>query len=104
VEAARHLETAAQEMPHYARVYYNLGQIWDYLDRANEAQAALERSYALEPQTPDYLNALVRFYVKHGKSARIETMAQRLLAQDPEDAVGWQLRQLVDRMRAAAEK
>jgi Tfp pilus assembly protein PilF len=103
-EAALHLESASQAMPRYARVHYNLGQIWDYLNRADKAQAALERSYALEPENPDHLNALVRFYVKHGNFARIENVAQGILTHDPENAVGRQLRQLVGRMRAAAEK
>jgi Tfp pilus assembly protein PilF len=105
-EAVQYLETASQAMPHYARVHYNAGQIWDYLNRPDKAQAALERSYALEPQNPDYLKALVRYYVKHDKFTRIEKMAQRILAQDPENAVGRQLRQFVDRMAKAkaAEK
>jgi Tfp pilus assembly protein PilF len=103
-EAAQYLETASQAMPHYARVHYNTGQIWDYLNRPDKALPALERSYTLEPQNPDYLKALVQHYVKHDKFDQIEKMARRILAQDPEDAVGRQLLQFVDRMTKAVEK
>ena len=103
-EAAEFLETASRQMPHYARVHYNLGQIWDFLNRPQKAQAALERSYDLEPQNPDYLKALVQYYVKHGKFDQVEKMAQRILAQDPRNAAGKQLRQFVDGVKKERKK
>ncbi|MGD9215253.1 MAG: multiheme c-type cytochrome [Desulfobacteraceae bacterium] len=103
-EAAKYLETASGGMPNYARVHYNAGQIWDYLNRPDKAQAALERSYRLEPQNPDYLNALVRYYVKHGQFSQVNKTAQRILAQDPQNAVGLKLRQLAERLAEEAGK
>ncbi|MGD8835304.1 MAG: tetratricopeptide repeat protein, partial [Desulfobacteraceae bacterium] len=103
-EAAKYLETASGGMPNYARVHYNAGQIWDYLNRPDKAQAALERSYKLEPQNPDYLNALVRYYVKHGQFSQVNKTAQRILAQDPQNAVGLKLRQLAERLAEEAGK
>jgi tetratricopeptide (TPR) repeat protein len=103
-EAAEFLDTASRKMPHYARAHYNAGQIWDFLNRPKKAQAALERSYDLEPQNSDYLKALVQHYVKHGKFDQVEKMAQHILAQDPQSAVGKQLRHFVDQVTKGAKK
>jgi len=103
-EAARHLDTAARGMPDYARVHYNAGQMWDFLNEPQKAMAALERSFNLEPRNHDYLKALVQHYVKHGKFDHVDKVATRILAQDPADPVGRQLRQLVDKAKGRGKE
>jgi tetratricopeptide (TPR) repeat protein len=96
VEAAEHLGIAALGMPHYARVHYNAGQLWDYLNDIDKAQKALERAFHLEPQNPDYLKALVQFYIKHQKVSEVKRIADQLLAIDPHHRLGRQLQQYID--------
>jgi Tfp pilus assembly protein PilF len=94
-EAAKHLERAAEGMPSYARVHYNLGQMWDFLGEARKARAALERAYALDPQHPDYLKALIRSHVTHERLEALDALADALLRQDPDSSAGRQIRRFV---------
>ena len=98
-EAAGHLATAAQGMPNYARVHYNAGQLWDYLDDADKAQMALERANRLDPDNPDYIKALVQHYIKHHKHADILRTGERLMTQDPQNPLGRQLLQIAERIK-----
>jgi Tfp pilus assembly protein PilF len=94
-EAADHLERAAEGMPTYARVHYNLGQILDFLGQVHRAREALERAYALEPQHPDYLKALIQSHVQHQRLDALDALADGLLSQDPDSSAGRQIRRFV---------
>lgn len=102
-EAAEHLGLAAAGMPTYARVHYNLGQIRDFLGETEKAQTALEWAYGLAPEHADYLNALVRFHVKHRHLEALGTLADDLLDQDPGSSVGQQLRTYIQDAERAHE-
>ena len=61
-EAATSLAKAAETLPDQARVQYNYGLLLHQLGKSAAAEAALQRAYAIEGDSPDILFALATFY------------------------------------------
>jgi len=101
-EAAALLERVTKAEPANARGRYNLGLILQALGRVPEATTALVGALAIEPESPEYLNALAYFYLQHGDARRAEPLIARLIERHPDDPAGPQLRQLLDRLSRGA--
>ena len=102
VEAERHLALAARGIPDGPRVHYNLGQLYDYLRKDQQAEMALSRAADLEPSNMDYLQALAQHYLRRGNLSAAGAVADRMIAQHPENRAGAELREFVKRKANAA--
>jgi Flp pilus assembly protein TadD len=97
-EAAALMRRAAEGMPGHARARYNLGLILQTLGRTEEAERPLADALALEPDNPEYLHALAYSYLQRGDVRRAEPLVARLVQRHPENPVGPQLQQLLERV------
>ena len=95
-EALRHLERAAELLPQNARIHYNHGLALQRLDRRGEAEAPLRRADSLEPDTPEFLNALAILYSQQARWAEALPWAERLVALDGDPDA----RNLLERIRS----
>ncbi len=102
VEAERHLALAARGIPDGSRVHYNLGLLYDYLGKYQQAEMALSRAVELEPNNMDYLQALAQHYLRRGNLSAAGAVADRMIAQHPENRAGAELREFVKRKANAA--
>ena len=102
VEAERHLALAARGIPDGPRVHYNLGQLYDYLRKDQQAEMALSRAADLEPSNMDYLQALAQHYLRRGNLSAAGAVADRMIAQHPENRAGAELKEFVKRKANAA--
>ncbi len=103
-ESARHLMVASEGMPNRARIHYNLGKLLDYLRQDQAAEAALLRAFEIEPQNPDYLQAIVAYYLKQKKYREAQQIAEQILARDPSSRLGRELLDLINRTNAAGNR
>ena len=63
-EAADNLEIAATKSNSNARIYYNLGLLYQYLNNFAKAEESLLKAYSLVPNDFDIIYALADFYIK----------------------------------------
>lgn len=82
-EAAEHLATAARLDTTHARMQYNAGLAHQRLGNPAAAEPLLLRAQRIEPDHPDYLDALSIFYAQQEDWERALTYTGRLLQQDP---------------------
>lgn len=75
-DAAFYLGKAASGMPDYARAHYNQGQILLFLDRPGQAERALLRALAIEPQNQEFFIGVANFYVKTGQPEKAKKLAR----------------------------
>ena len=99
VEAAEYLRMAAKGMPERARIHYNLGLLLQVLNREAEAELALQKALSLEPDTLDFMYALADFYLKRGNFPEARALAERMVSKHPEQGIGHQLLQHLERNR-----
>jgi tetratricopeptide (TPR) repeat protein len=103
-QAARYLAAAAKGLPNRSRIHYNLGKLLDYLRQDQAAEAALLRAFEIEPQNPDYLQAIVAYYLKQKKYREAQQIAEQILARDPSSPLGRELLDLINRTNAAGNR
>lgn len=85
-DAASHLTAAARLDTSNARIAYNAGLAQQRLGRTTAAEALLLRAHQLEPQHPDYIDALSILYAQTGRwdsALRFTDLAIRLRPSDP---------------------
>ncbi|MGI9223231.1 MAG: tetratricopeptide repeat protein, partial [Woeseiaceae bacterium] len=63
-EGAFYLAQAAAGMPQHSRAQYNYGLLLAQMSRDDEAEVALRSAVDLEPESYDYLYALIEFYYR----------------------------------------
>jgi tetratricopeptide (TPR) repeat protein len=97
VEAAEFLERAAKGLPERPRIQYNLGLVLQHLRRYVEAEAALRAALPLAPDNMDYLYALADYYVKRGQLKKAESMAKQMIEKHPNQRMGHELLQAIQR-------
>jgi Tfp pilus assembly protein PilF len=98
-EALAYLEKASGAMPERSRIHYNLGLLLQSLKRDSQAEAALEKAWSLEPSNMDYLYALADFYIKRDRLADAKKMAERMVAAHPDQRMGRELLEAIERRR-----
>jgi tetratricopeptide (TPR) repeat protein len=84
-EALASLTKAAELAPQNARIHYNRGLALQTLGRADEAEAALRKAFALAPTAPDYLYALATLYAQQQRWPRALACAEELVKLRPTD-------------------
>jgi Flp pilus assembly protein TadD len=96
-EAVLYLKRAAQGMPERARVHYNLGVLLDYLQKDNEAEAALLKALELEPDHMDYLRAVAEFYLKRKRFPDAKRIAEHMIRKHPSKELGPRILDFINR-------
>ena len=96
-EAAVYLEKASKGMPDQGRIHYNLGLLFQQLKRDSEAEAALLEALEIEPVNMDYLYALADHYLKRGELMKAKSLAERMIALQPNHRIGHDLLELINR-------
>jgi predicted CXXCH cytochrome family protein len=96
-EAVEWLERASAGMPQRPRVHYNLGLALQFLGRSDQAEAALLRALNVEPDNLDYLYALADHYIKQRQLLEALAMADRMIASHPDNPIGRDLKQNIER-------
>lgn len=95
------LRTATELLSTRARVHYNYGLVSQQLGRPAEAEAALGRAAALEPENPDFAYALATFYLAESRFDAALDWAGRLAALVPDAPGPQELLEEIERRRAA---
>jgi Flp pilus assembly protein TadD len=96
-EGVQYLRRAAGGMPGRPRVHYNLGLLLQQLGSDADAEAELRKSVELEPRNVDYLYALTDFYFKRGRLSEALELAERMVAAQPGNRLGHDLKALIER-------
>jgi tetratricopeptide (TPR) repeat protein len=94
-EAAGYLQRASELMPDRPRIFYNLGLIQQYLKNNAEAEADLVKAFELDPNNPDYIMAVVDFFMKSGKNEMAFKYVKEWLKIHPEDTSGYELLEMI---------
>jgi len=90
-EAAGFLQSAAVGMPQRSRVHYNLGLLRQQLGQDEQAEAALARAVALEPENLDFLYAMADFYLKRGRFDDARPVAEQMVQYHPDQRIGHEI-------------
>jgi len=94
-EAAVYLEKASKGIPAQGRIHYNLGLLFQQLKQDSEAEAELLKALEIEPVNTDYLYALADHYLKRGELAKAKSLAERMIALQPNLRMGHDLLELI---------
>jgi pentatricopeptide repeat protein len=95
-EALAYLGQASEGMPQRPRVHYNYGLLLAQLGNDAEAEAALLQALNLEPESIDYLYALIDFYYRRGRSTEALELVERMIAAHPENRLGHDIKASIE--------
>ncbi len=84
-ESLKYLQIAAVKMPGNSRVQYNLGMMYDFYENDTLAEKHLKNALETEPENYRYINALLKFYLKHNNYTKAYPLAKQTASSgDPE--------------------
>jgi tetratricopeptide (TPR) repeat protein len=63
-EAVRYIEDASIHLKENIRIKYNLAKLQEFLKNYDEAEANFKAILEIEPESPEYLMAIIEFYFK----------------------------------------
>ena len=95
-EALTYLDQAARGLPGRSRVHYNRGLLLAQMGRGEDAEAALSRALSLEPDSIDYLYALIDFYARRDRLEEALELARRMIEAHPGNRMGYDLRDAIE--------
>ena len=95
-EGLLYLARAAEGMPQRSRVQYNYGLLLAQLSRDEEAEVALRSALDLEPQSFDYLYALIDFHYKRGQFNKALVLADRMIQAHPQQRFGFDIKAAIE--------
>jgi len=95
-EALTYLGRASDGMPYRPRVHYNYGLLLAQLGRDAEAEAALLKALSVEPQSVDYLYALIDFHFRRGNREKALEFAERMISAHPENRIGHDIKAAIE--------
>jgi tetratricopeptide (TPR) repeat protein len=95
-EALAYLDGAAEGLPRRPRIHYNRGLLLAQMGRDKDAEAALRQALSLEPESVDYLYALIDFYARRDRLEEALTLARRMIDAHPANRLGYDLRDAID--------
>ncbi|MBE0593240.1 MAG: tetratricopeptide repeat protein, partial [Gemmatimonadales bacterium] len=98
-DAAEFLGRASGGMPDRSRAHYNYGLALQQVGRLSEAEVALQQALVLEPDNFDYVFALADHYARRERWQEALRLADRMIAIDPGNPAGAQVRAFVERRR-----
>ena len=84
-EAAAWLGKAAELAPDEPRIHYNYGLALQRVMKPDAAEDELLTAHRLSLETPDYVNALVFFYMQRKEWSKARRYAQQLRELAPQD-------------------
>jgi pentatricopeptide repeat protein len=100
-EALTFLDRAAAGLPDRSRVHYNRGLLLAQLGQDEDAEAALATALQLEPESVDYLYALIDFCARRDRLDEALELARRMIEAHPGNRMGYDLRDaILDRIRS----
>jgi Flp pilus assembly protein TadD len=95
-EGLFYLARAAEGMPHRSRVQYNYGLLLAQLSRDDEAEVALRNAMDLEPQSFEYLYALIDFHYKRGQFDEALVLADKMIQAHPQQRIGYDIKAAIE--------
>ena len=95
-EGVAYLEKASRGMPGNARIHYNLGLLYAFMQNPAGAESELQAALTLEPRNLDFQYGLADFYLKRGQFEQARKMAEVMASMHPENPIG---RQMLDFIR-----
>ncbi len=95
-EALPCLQRAAEGMKDSSRAWYNLGLLQQQLGRIEDAGESLNRALEAEPRNLDFLYALADFHARRGDLRKALELAERMIAEDPDNPLGRRLRRMLE--------
>jgi pentatricopeptide repeat protein len=100
-EALQYLDQAAQGLPDRSRIHYNRGLLLVQMGRDADAEAALRTALRIEPESIDYLYALIDFCARRGRLEEALELARRMVEAHPGNRMGYDLRDAIaDRIKS----
>jgi len=90
-EAVTYLERASSGLPDRARIHYNLGLLYAFLQNPAAAEKELRSALDLEPQNLDFQYGLADFYLKRGMFEKARPVAEDMARMHPENPIGNQM-------------
>ena len=96
-EAATHLSAAETHLPGRHRISYNLGLLYQQLERFGDAEAALRRALGVAPDHAEYLYALAVFYINQNRTDEARQAVETLVEKHPSLPAAQELRAYIDR-------
>jgi tetratricopeptide (TPR) repeat protein len=94
-EGLVYLAQAAAGLPTASRVQYNYGLLLAQLFEDEEAEAALLRALQLEPQSFEYLYAMIDFYFRRERYDEALVLAERMIEAHPTQRFGYDVREAI---------
>jgi tetratricopeptide (TPR) repeat protein len=94
-EALVYLSQASEGLQR-ARVHYNYGLLLARMGRDAEAETALEKALNQEPESIDYLYALIDFHFKRGRLIEALKLTEQLIAAHPENPLGHNIKASIE--------
>ncbi len=91
-----HLEKAASGFGTRSRIYYNLGLLYQRLNRNANAESALLKAVSLAPDNADYLYGATYFYFNTRQFQKAKRMAQQLSERHPANPIGQKMLNLIE--------
>ncbi len=91
------LQRAARLNQGDARLQYNLGLLSQQMGRPDDAGRALRRAMEIEPDRLDYMHAWADHLFRRGRLDEARAVADRMIALYPDQPIGHQLRDMIDR-------
>ena len=95
-EALTYLDQAARGLPGRPRVHYNRGLLLAQMGNDEDAEAALSTALQLEPESVDYLYALIDFYARRDRLDEALELARRMIEAHPANRMGYDLRDAIE--------
>jgi len=95
-EALTYMDQAAEGLPERPRIHYNRGLLLAQLGRDEQAETALRRALQLEPQSIDYLYALIDFCARRDRLDEALELARGMIDLYPNNPLGYQLQAAIE--------
>jgi len=95
-EALAFLAQASEGMPQRSRVHYNYGLLLAQMGDDAGAERELSDALNLEPQSVDYLFALIDFHYKRGQLNETLELAERMISTHPQLRFGHEIKAAIE--------
>jgi pentatricopeptide repeat protein len=94
-EALTYMDQAAAGLPERSRIHYNRGLLLAQMGRDEDAERALRSALQLQPDSVDYLYALIDFCARRGRFDEALALARRMIEAHPGNRLGYDLRDAI---------
>ena len=94
-EALMYMDQAAAGLPERSRIHYNRGLLLAQMGRDEDAERALRSALQLQPDSVDYLYALIDFCARRGRLDEALQLARRMIEAHPGTPLGYDLRDAI---------